>query len=82
MVSSTPRAQTGFLYASIAFVIWGLFPLYFLLIPTVSPVEVVLQRSLWALVFLALILAVRGQWAWLQPVWAQPRRHRASRRGG
>ena len=71
---STPRPQTGFLYASIAFVIWGLFPLYFLLIPTVSPVEVVLQRSLWALVFLALILTARGQWAWLLPFWAQPRR--------
>lgn len=62
----------GFLYAVGAFSIWGLFPLYFVLIHHVSPVEVVLQRSLWSLVFLGLLLAGLKRWAWLKQVLAEP----------
>ncbi len=64
----------GFLYALGAFTIWGLFPLYFRLIQQVAPMEVVLQRSLWSLVFLGLLLAALKRWAWLKQVWAEPRR--------
>jgi chloramphenicol-sensitive protein RarD len=64
----------GFLYAVGAFTIWGLFPLYFVLIRQVSPLEVVLQRSLWSLVFLGLLLAGLKRWAWLKQVLAEPRK--------
>ena len=64
----------GLLYASAAFGIWGLFPLYFLLIPHVAAMEVVLQRSLWSLVFLVILLTLLKRWAWLKPVLAQPRK--------
>ncbi len=63
----------GFLYALGAFTIWGLFPLYFRLIQHVAPLEVVLQRSLWSLVFLGLLLAGLKRWAWLKQVLAAPR---------
>lgn len=64
----------GLLYATAAFTIWGLFPLYFRLIPQVAPMEVVLQRSLWSLVFLALLLTALKRWGWLQQVRAEPRK--------
>ena len=64
----------GFFYAFAAFGLWGLFPLYFRLIATVPAVEVVLQRSLWSLLFIALILAWQKRWSWLAPFLAQPRR--------
>jgi chloramphenicol-sensitive protein RarD len=64
----------GLLYATAAFTIWGLLPLYFLLIPDVSPFEVVLQRSLWSLLFLVALLSVLKRWAWLTQVWAEPRK--------
>lgn len=64
----------GLLYASAAFTIWGLFPLYFMLIPHVAAMEVVLQRSLWSLLFLVVLLSVLKRWAWLKPVLAEPRK--------
>ena len=63
----------GFLYALMAFGMWGLFPLYFQFIAQVSPVEVVLQRSFWSLVFVLMVLAVQRRWAWLGVALRQPR---------
>ncbi len=64
----------GFVYALLAFGIWGVFPLYFQLIAHVSAVEVVLQRSVWSLVFVLGILAWQGRWTWLAETLRQPRR--------
>ena len=64
----------GLFYAFGAFTIWGLFPLYFVLIRQVAPFEVVLQRSLWSLVFLGLLLTALKRWAWLKQVLAEPRK--------
>ncbi len=66
--------NAGFLFAFAAFGMWGLFPLYFHLIAAVPAVEVVLQRSVWSLVFIALILAWQRRWSWLAAFRAQPRR--------
>ena len=63
----------GVLYAALAVVAGGLFPLYFHLLATVARVEVVLHRAVWCLVFLAGVLAVRRQWAWLATALRQPR---------
>jgi chloramphenicol-sensitive protein RarD len=64
----------GFIYALCAFTIWGLFPLYFRLIPLVAPLELVMQRTLWSLLFLGLLLTGLKRWAWLKQVWAEPRK--------
>jgi chloramphenicol-sensitive protein RarD len=66
--------RTGFLYALAAFGIWGLFPLYFQFIAKVSAIEIVLQRSVWSLVFVLLVLAWQRRWAWLGDTLQQPRR--------
>jgi chloramphenicol-sensitive protein RarD len=63
----------GILYATLAYVAWGLFPLYFRQVPDVPSLEVVLHRTLWSLVFLFVVLAVRRQWAWLRTSLREPR---------
>ena len=66
--------NSGLPYAALAFVAWGLYPLYFLKIASVPPLEVVLQRSVWSLVFVLVLLALLRRWDWLRPLAAQPRR--------
>ena len=66
--------QTGLIYAALAFVIWGLFPLYFQFIAQVPPLEVVLHRSAWSLLFVLALLAWQRRWAWLGESLRQPRR--------
>jgi chloramphenicol-sensitive protein RarD len=64
----------GMLQAALAFVTWGLYPLYFLLIPKVPALEVVLHRSTWALLLVLCILAWQGRWSWLHDTLKQPKR--------
>ena len=65
--------NTGLLYALLAFTVWGLYPLYLLQVASVPPLEVVLHRSAWSLLFLLLMLAVLRRWAWLGRLRQQPR---------
>ncbi len=65
--------RTGILSAGLAFLCWGLFPLYFHAISEVPPMQILVHRVLWSLLFLALILAVRRQWAWLGELRGHPR---------
>jgi chloramphenicol-sensitive protein RarD len=65
--------RTGILYASAAYIVWGLFPLYFKALQAIPPVEILLHRMVWSLVFCVLVLAWRKQWAWLGSVLRQPK---------
>lgn len=60
--------STGILSAALAFLCWGLFPLYFHAIGDVPPVQILAHRMLWSLLFLVIVLAMRRQWAWLDLV--------------
>lgn len=64
----------GLLYAALAFVTWGLFPLYLQRVAGVPAFEVVLHRSAWALLFVLGLLAWQRHWAWLGQTLRQPRR--------
>ncbi|RFO96500.1 EamA family transporter RarD [Rhodoferax lacus] len=63
----------GVLYATLAYLAWGLFPLYFRQLTGVEPLEVVMHRTLWSLVFLLGVLLYLKRWAWLRAVARQPR---------
>ncbi|MGD0503210.1 MAG: EamA family transporter RarD [Steroidobacteraceae bacterium] len=65
--------RKGVFLAASSYVAWGLFPAYFLLLKSVSPVEVLAHRMIWSLVFLCFVLAFRRQWSWLPPLTRQPR---------
>src|SRR5688572_25389121 len=63
----------GVLSAALAYAMWGLFPLYFRLLAEIAPLDVLLHRVVWSLLFVLVVLAARRQWAWLPEVMAQPR---------
>lgn len=62
----------GIVQAALAYVAWGLFPLYFRELAGVSAFEIVLHRVAWSLVFLALILLWLRRWHWLGALRRQP----------
>jgi chloramphenicol-sensitive protein RarD len=65
--------MNGIAYASLAFVWWGLFPLYFRLVPQVPALEVLAHRIVWCLLPLLALLGWRRQWAWLGALLKQPK---------
>lgn len=65
--------NSGIARAALAYVIWGLFPLYFAQLASIPPLEVLAHRIVWSLVFMAGVLAVKRHWAWLAEAFRQPR---------
>lgn len=66
--------NAGLAYAALAFVAWGLFPLYFRGLAAVDAIEVALHRSAWSLAFVAAVLTGLGRWQWIVPLLREPRR--------
>lgn len=64
----------GLAYAALAFVAWGLFPLYFRGLAAVDALEVALHRSAWSLLFVAAVLTGLRRWGWIVPLLREPRR--------
>ena len=48
-----------------AYLMWGVFPLLFRLLRSVSPIEILLHRVVWSFVVVALVLLVQRRHAWL-----------------
>ena len=63
----------GMLYAALAFLAWGLFPLYFKALRSIPAQEILAHRMVWSLFFLAAVLLWRRQWTWLAAVTRQPK---------
>jgi len=61
------------LYAASAYILWGLFPIYFKTLRQVSPLEILSHRIAWAMVFLLATLLVRRQWVWIGAVLRRPK---------
>jgi chloramphenicol-sensitive protein RarD len=70
-VSST---RTGVLYGASAYLLWGLFPLYWPLLRPAGAVEVLAHRVLWSLVVVAVLLAVTGRFGRVRAAVADRRR--------
>lgn len=65
--------RTGVLSAALAFLCWGLFPIYFHALNDVPPAEILVHRVLWSLLFLMIVLTIRRQWNWVRPLLREPR---------
>lgn len=65
--------RTGLLFAVLAYGLWGLLPLYFLLLKPSGAFEVVAWRVLFSLVFCALVITVTRKWPALIAVLRRPR---------
>lgn len=53
---------TGLILGVTGYLLWGLFPLYFMLLDIVPPIEVVAHRIIWSLVFVVIIVLLGRQW--------------------
>ena len=60
--SDEERARNGLIAALGAYLLWGIFPVYFKFVQDIPPLEVLAHRIVWAVPFGALIIAFRKQW--------------------
>ena len=49
-----------------AYLLWGLFPLYWPLLEPAAPVEILAHRIAWSLVFVAALLALTAGLGWVR----------------
>lgn len=70
-----PRAgrTAGVVYGVAAYLLWGVFPLYFLLLAPTGPWEVVAWRVLLSFVFCVVLLTVTRGWTAFRAIARQPR---------
>ncbi|SDY44171.1 EamA family transporter RarD [Herbiconiux ginsengi] len=74
-IAGTPaeRFRSGLLYGIGAYVLWGVFPLYFLLMRPAGAFEIVAWRILFSLVFCAILLTATRAWKPFLAIARQPR---------
>ena len=60
--------RRGTAFGAAAYLIWGLFPLYWPLLEPAGAVEILSHRIVWSLVVVAGLLAVTRSWAWVRPL--------------
>jgi chloramphenicol-sensitive protein RarD len=63
----------GIAYASAAYLLWGLFPIYFKALQQVAPLEILGHRIVWSLALCALLLLALRRLQWLADLRRQPR---------
>lgn len=71
--AQSPQTGHGILYGIAAYGLWGLLPLYFLLLKPAAPIEIVANRVLWSLVFCALLVTVTRAWRPLLQIFRTPK---------
>jgi len=57
----------------LAYTLWGFLPGYWKAIQAVPPLEILCHRTIWSLIFVLLVIAVRKQWAWVEQARSSPR---------
>jgi chloramphenicol-sensitive protein RarD len=65
--------HNGVINAALAYVAWGLFPLYFRQLADVPALQVLVHRVVWSLLFVVVLLGARRQWRWLPETLQCPR---------
>src|SRR3954469_11000520 len=70
--TSRPR-MSGLVYAALAYVLWGLFPIYFHALARVDALQIVMHRSLWCFVVVWAGLLATRRLQWVGGVLRQPR---------
>ncbi|MEO6019569.1 MAG: EamA family transporter RarD [Knoellia sp.] len=65
--------RRGTIFAFLAYGIWGLFPLYFHALEPSGAFEILAHRILWTLLFCAVVLLVRRDFAWVSTVVRRPK---------
>lgn len=58
---TTPKESAGIFYATSAYVLWGILPLFWWLLHDVSAVELTAHRIVWCVLILAVMTVARGR---------------------
>ena len=66
--------RRGLIYGLSAYLLWGLFPLYFPLLDPTPPVEILAHRIVWSVLVLLVVLIVARKWSWIKPILRDRRR--------
>lgn len=59
------RPNNGILAAGLAYILWGLLPIYWKALHDIPPLEILGNRVVWSLAVVVILLAVRQNWGWL-----------------
>lgn len=65
--------RAGLVFGLVAYLIWGVLPLYFKLLAIVPPIEIVANRIIWSLILLAILVALWRRWGSIRAAFASPR---------
>lgn len=68
-----PPPRRGLLPGIAAYLIWGLFPLYWPLLKPASATEILSHRIVWSLLLVAVVLQLRNGFGWVRPLLSNPR---------
>lgn len=60
--------RKGLIYGSGAYLLWGLFPLYWPLLKPAGAIEILAQRMIWSLLFIAIVLLCTRNWSGVRAV--------------
>ncbi len=73
MTDQASTSRLGLLQALLACCIWGVMPIYFKILESVAPLEVVAHRIVWSVPLLVIILYFRKNLSGLRTAWTQPK---------
>ena len=71
---ATANPQRGYILGLTAYIIWGLFPLYFKALQSIPALEIIVHRVLWSALFGGLLLLVWKHPGWWRELRDNPRR--------
>ncbi len=60
--------RAGLLYGLGAYSMWGVFPLYFHALSRVEPWIILCHRIAWSVLFLGIVVTIRGEWNAIRPI--------------
>ncbi|MEZ4267487.1 MAG: EamA family transporter RarD [Myxococcota bacterium] len=69
----TQTSRSGLLFALVAYLLWGFFPVYWKLLTGVGAFEILGHRIVWSLGFVLALLAARRHWSWVRALLREPR---------
>ncbi|MAJ40053.1 MULTISPECIES: EamA family transporter RarD [unclassified Pseudoalteromonas] len=72
-MSIANEQRKGGIFACLAFLMWGLAPIYFKQIQHVSAFEILTHRVVWSVVFLVLVVSVLKYWDKVKRIVVQPK---------
>ena len=72
-MSTVDQHKQGVIFAVLAFVMWGLAPMYFKLIAQVPALEILMHRAVWSFVLMLVVILTIKKWAAVQQVLKSPK---------